>query len=85
MGDSVEQKNVREILLDTACRILRLQHGTPISIDDVCHVAKIRKSSFYCYFSSLNDLLLTGYKRTGQNNQNASSGAVHDNKPGDEL
>jgi len=75
--DTHQHKTVRNIILDTAIALSQQQAVDSVNIDDICHVAKIRRCSFYQYFASMSDLRSEA-SDTLQNNPSRKNGGLCD-------
>lgn len=57
------QKTTRDKILDTAIELMWRQSYGSVSVDDICHVAKIQKGSFYHYFPSKIDVVIEAFEK----------------------
>lgn len=60
------QKSTRDKILDTAIELMWQQSYGSVSVDDICHVAKIQKGSFYHYFPSKIDVVIAAFEKLWQ-------------------
>ncbi len=63
------QKSTRDKILDTALELMWQQSYGSVSVDDICHVAKVRKGSFYHYFPSKIDVVIAAFEKLWQDNR----------------
>lgn len=57
------RKTTRDKILDTAIELLWRSSYGAVSVDDICHAAKIQKGSFYHYFPSKIDVVVEAYEK----------------------
>ena len=66
MSPSEKPKSTRDKILEATIELLWLQSYGSVSVDTICHVAKIQKGSFYHYFPSKIDVVIEAFEKLWQ-------------------
>ena len=63
MEKSPSRKSTRDKILEATIELLWSQSFGAVSVDTICHVAKIQKGSFYHYFPSKVDVVIEAFEK----------------------
>jgi AcrR family transcriptional regulator len=66
---------IRELVLQSACRLFNRHGFNAVSIDDVMAEAGLTRGSFYCYFTSKSDLYAQSVARIVHEDPESTNGA----------
>ncbi len=66
MKNPIRPKSTRDKILEVTIELLWQHSFGSVSVDNICHVAKIQKGSFYHYFPSKVDVVIEAFEKLWQ-------------------